>query len=335
MSRKHLFLLFLGFYLTVGGLGILARLGTASAAGQEAAPAQTLEQKPGVIKTESNIVVQEVVATDKKGRPVTDLQQNDLRVFDGDQEEKILSFSRESEAQSTSPDRQRFLVLFFDDTNMNQDIEKSSRASAAKFAEDGASPNRLMAVVNFGGSLQVRQDFTADPNLLKTAVLETKFSVVRGGLPTSVQRGGRGAAILTGTEGVYDASSVLLALREVAKSLASTPGRKSMILFSPGFILLSDRQGELTATIDILNKANIAVYPVDVSGVTISASSAESNSLTSPTGRVMPTPTGSDMGSQDSSSSHLPANQLLLSVIAKGTGGFGNSKLQRFLQGFG
>ncbi len=324
--------LYLGLLLTLGGLEISSVLSASPPAGQQAVPAQSIEIVPSVIKSESKIVVLEVVATDKKGRPVTDLQQNDLRVFDGDQEESILSFSRESEAQSAAPLQQRYMVLFFDDTNMNQDIERSARASAAKFAEGTVSPHRLVAVVNFGGTLQVTQDFTANPSLVESAVTQAKFAGVRGGLPTSIQRGGRGAAILTGTEGVYDASSVLLALREVAKSLTATPGRKSMVLFSPGFILLPDRQGELTATIDILNKANIAVYSVDVSGVTNSASSAESNTLTSPTGRAMPTPSGPDMGSQDSSAAHLPANQLLLSVLAKGTGGFEIQNSNNFLK---
>ena len=45
-----------------------------------------------------------------------------------------------------------------------------------------------------------------------------------------------------------------------------------MILFSSGFPLTPERQSELTATIDALNKANIAVYPVDVRGLAASPS---------------------------------------------------------------
>ena len=65
----------------------------------------------------------------------------------------------------------------------------------------------------------------------------------------------------------FAARSVLLSIREVAKTLRGVPGRKTLILFSAGFPLTPDRQSELTATIDALNKANIAVYPVDVRGL--------------------------------------------------------------------
>src|SRR5208337_1821886 len=80
-----------------------------------------------------------------------------------------------------------------------------------------------------------------------------------------------GAVSLAQTESDFAARSVLLSMREVAKSMLAVPGRKTMILFSSGFPLTPDRQSELTATIDALNKANIAVYPVDVRGLVGSA----------------------------------------------------------------
>ena len=65
----------------------------------------------------------------------------------------------------------------------------------------------------------------------------------------------------------FGATSVLLSIREVAKTLRAVPGRKTLILFSSGFPLTPDREAELTATVDALNKSNIAVYPVDVRGL--------------------------------------------------------------------
>ena len=66
----------------------------------------------------------------------------------------------------------------------------------------------------------------------------------------------------------FGAQSLLLAIRNMAQSLASIPGRKSMILFTSGFAVSPERQSELTATIDVCNKANVAVYPLDVRGIT-------------------------------------------------------------------
>ena len=61
--------------------------------------------------------------------------------------------------------------------------------------------------------------------------------------------------------------SMLLAVRSMAKTLASVPGRKTMILFSSGFPLTPEYTSELTAAINACNRANVAVYPVDVRGL--------------------------------------------------------------------
>jgi hypothetical protein len=103
---------------------------------------------------------------------------------------------------------------------------------------------------------------------LKRAVSSVKYSSVQPNDTTgSVQLASIGAPSLGQAELDFGASSVLLSMREVAKILRDVPGRKTLILFSAGFPLTPDRQSELTATIDALNKANIAVYPVDVRGL--------------------------------------------------------------------
>jgi len=325
-------LFFLGLLLLLCDLEIFSALSAASPTGQQSIAAQTIEKSPGVIKSESKPVTLDVVATDKKGRPITDLQQNDFHIFDEEQEQSIASFSRESAAHAAASNSQRHIILFFDDSNMNPDIEKRTRATAAKFAESSTSLDRLMAVVNFGGTLQVRQNFTANPNLVKTAVTESRLAAVSGGLPMGYQMGVVGASMVKYTEGDFDARGILLAMREVAKSVMAVPGRKSMVMFSPGFIVLPDSQAELTATIDLLNKANIAVYPIDVSGVSNSQSSADSDALKSPTGRLMPTATGPDVEGHDSSSLNYADNQLMLTVLAKGTGGFETLNANDFLK---
>jgi hypothetical protein len=63
------------------------------------------------------------------------------------------------------------------------------------------------------------------------------------------------------------ARSMLLAIRSLAKGLRGVPGRKMLVLFSAGFPLDAERLSELTATIDACNKANIAVYSLDVRGL--------------------------------------------------------------------
>jgi VWFA-related protein len=318
--------------MTLAGLAFCSPVPLASPGGQGSPAAPAATSVSGNVKSESKLVVLEVVAKDHKGRPVTDLTQNDFRVFDDDQEQSLTFFSHESSSNGGAANSQRYIVLFFDDTNMSPDVEKTTRSLAAKFAEESAAPSRLMAVVNFGGSLEVKQTFTPDPALAKAAVTRGKLAGMRGGLPVVYQGGGLGPLIVKGTEGDYDARSVLQGLRDVAESIGATSGRKSLVLFSSGFILYPERQAELTATIDALNRANIAVFPVDASGVVNSLTSADANSSTPQSGMGLRALPGPNMETPDSSSVHLAINQLILTALAKGTGGFEIFNTNEFLK---
>ena len=55
---------------------------------------------------------------------------------------------------------------------------------------------------------------------------------------------------------------LFLAIRGIANLLSTVPGRKVMIFLSAGFELNGERQADLRAAIDALNKANIGVYPL-------------------------------------------------------------------------
>ena len=60
---------------------------------------------------------------------------------------------------------------------------------------------------------------------------------------------------------------MLLSVRSLAKNLRAVPGRKMLVLFSAGFALTPENESELTATIDACNKANVAIYSLDVRGL--------------------------------------------------------------------
>jgi VWFA-related protein len=256
----------MGSLLTLAGLGAPSVLAPAAQAGAQNTPASEVQSVPGVITAETNLVLVDVIATDKKGNYLKDLEKKEFHVFEDNAEQAISSFSRESDIQPNAPGRQRYMVLFFDDSTMSPALQIQARQAAGKFVEGTASPNRMMAVVDFTGTLNIGQNFTADGELLKKAISTVKYSAVHpnGG---GVQVAAMGMPSLAQTESDFGATSVLLSIREVAKTLRAVPGRKTLILFSSGFPLTPDRESELTATIDALNKSNIAVYPVDVRGL--------------------------------------------------------------------
>ena len=269
--RRHPWLLTMGLLAMLGGVFWIRATVTVAAAGVQN-PSPQPETSQMIIKTESNLVVVNVIATDKKGNYIQDLQKADFRVFEDDAEQTITAFSHETEKEPNGPAHPRYMVLFFDDSTMDPSLQTQARAAAAKFVESTASPNRLMAVVDFGGTLKVAQNFTADGDLLKKAVSTVKFSALNPNAGSNVQVASLGGPSLSRTQGDFAARSVLLSMRDVAKLMIGVPGRKTMILFSSGFALTPERQSELIATIDALNKANIAVYPVDVRGLAVSAS---------------------------------------------------------------
>src|SRR5437867_13267932 len=89
---------------------------------------------------------------------------------------------------------------------------------------------------------------------------------------------------LGNAEGDFGARSVMLALRSMAKNLASVPGRKTLIFLTSGFAMTEEVRSELTAVIDTCNKSNVAVYPIDVRGLVAGGGTGGPAAMTSPVG---------------------------------------------------
>jgi VWFA-related protein len=246
---------------------------TAPAASSPAeASANAPQVAPPVIKKESRLVLVDTVVTDKKGAYVHDLTQGDFKVFEDNKEQQVASFSSGADAVIQAANAQkRFLILFFDNSSMAAPDQIQARGAATKFVEANAGPDRMMAVVDFGGSLHIVQNFTANPDALRAAVTGIKSSYVASNATLDSASGGPiatpGIASISGAEADFGARTMLLAVRSLAKNLRSVPGRKMLILFSAGFPITPENMSELTATIDACNKANVAIYSLDVRGL--------------------------------------------------------------------
>src|SRR5713226_7105603 len=239
---------------------------------QAAAPAE--QQSTVVIKKESKLVLVDSVVTDKKGNYIRDLTQHDFKLFEDNKEQPVSTFSPGADAATQANGQRRYLILFFDNSTMALPDQIQARSAATKFIEANAGPDRLMAVVDFGGSLRIVQNFTANADVLRAAVSGVKSSSVDPNAPPSdvpVTVASVGLSSLGNAQADFGARSMLLAVRSLAKNLRSIPGRKMVILFSGGFPLTTENQSELTATIDACNKSNVAVYALDARGLVASA----------------------------------------------------------------
>ncbi len=234
---------------------------------QEAAAAS--QQPVVVIRSESKLVLVDTVVTDKKGNYLHDLTQNDFKIYEDNKEQKVSTFSTGAETATQANGQRRYLILFFDNSTMGAPEQIQARGAATKFIEANAAPDRMMAIVDFGGSLRIVQNFTANAELLRRAVSGIKGSTVDPNAPAAdVTVASIGLTSLGNAEADFGARSILLALRSLAKNLRTVPGRKMVVLFSGGFPLTVESQSELTATIDACNKSNVAVYALDARGLT-------------------------------------------------------------------
>jgi VWFA-related protein len=249
--------------------------------GSAIASAQDANQASGpILRAEKKLVLVDVVITDKKGDYVHGLTAKDFRLWEDKDEQNIETFSSEVDPASPAYNRKHYLVLFFDNSTMGFGEQAQARAAALRFLDKNNAPNRLIAVVNFGGSLRIAQNFTADTERLKQVVSGVKFSSV------SPNGDATGGLALSKAEADFGARTVLLGLRSLARSLSSVPGRKTLIFLSAGFKLDSELRSELTAVVDVCNKGNVAIYPIDVRGLVTGAPSASgvngARPLTSP-----------------------------------------------------
>jgi VWFA-related protein len=223
----------------------------------------------GVIHVQTREVLVDSVVTDKKGGYIRDLAQKEFKVWEDGKEQAITSFSFEENTGAPSNAKPRYMVLFFDNSTMEMGDQAQARMAAVKFIDANAGPDRLIAIVDFGGSIHISQDFTADAVRLKQVVSGLQGSAVSPNAQPTVASLGLPPMTpsLGNAESDFGVRSVLLALRSLAKSLSTVPGRKTLVMLTAGFGLNPEFQSELTAVIDTCNKSNVAIYPIDVRGL--------------------------------------------------------------------
>src|SRR5690242_12201107 len=70
---------------------------------------------------------------------------------------------------------------------------------------------------------------------------------------------------------LQQARPVLAALAAIAEGLRPIPGKKTLVLFSQGFVTPAVLDWQVQSTIDIANRANVAIYIIDSAGLRASA----------------------------------------------------------------
>jgi VWFA-related protein len=79
---------------------------------------------------------------------------------------------------------------------------------------------------------------------------------------------------------------VLAALAAISEGLRSIPGKKTLVMFSQGFIASETLDWQVQSTIDIANRANVTIYIIDSAGLTGGAPTSGALVAGSPLGGI-------------------------------------------------
>ncbi|HWZ42170.1 MAG TPA: VWA domain-containing protein [Candidatus Saccharimonadales bacterium] len=215
------------------------------------APAQTQSGAPDtVIKSNTRVVILDIVATDSKGIPVTDLQEKDFTVLEGGLPQRVGSFSfqrpgpalAESAMPALPPNvvtnapRRKSTslnVILLDRANGESRSQIYAQDRLVKYLESGAAVQPT-AIYLLDKKLSLVHGFTTDTKALKDSLNSVR--------PTGTGRVAQldVAASPFATKGDFHTNensieTTLRALKLLARTLAGYPGRKNLIWVSEAF----------------------------------------------------------------------------------------------------
>lgn len=274
-----------------------------------AAPAKSSasSQDLPAYRSNSNLVLLDVVVRDKLGRPVAGLKQSDFEVFEDRQKQSVVNFDEHisagdvrtsgvpplpadvySNSEGYNAAGPRAVILIDALNSRNADLAYAREGILGHL--DSLPAQTSIAIFALGTELRLVQGFTTDRELIGKRLglhsSSSPSSLQPGVALVTSQEGTGPAGNLTG-RGALDSQAVALPLRiriettldaleELALYLGAIPGRKSLIWLSDAFPIVvgAPQGGDLTDFADRvqdiderLTRARVAIYPVDPRGL--------------------------------------------------------------------
>jgi len=291
----------------LAGAALLAPAGAAQNAqrpAQPPAPPQVFANQKGTIRAAVNLVEVDVAVTDRDGKLLKGLRQDQFGIAEDGKDQKISTFDyydveklEKADAAETAPitvpigsvapaeevrqrirDR-RMIVLFFDLTSLQPNDLTRGTLAAKQFLSKQMTPADLVGVVVFGNQLRVIADFTNDRDLLYSAVdallpgkesqLAALAAATSTGIDAAATEDSNAAFTSDDTEfNAFNTDRKLASLESLADLLREIPGKKSVLQFTSGITQTGeDNRSQLRATTDAANRANLSIYTVDSRGL--------------------------------------------------------------------
>jgi VWFA-related protein len=178
---------------------------------------QPVPDSSQTLKVQTNLVNVFVTARDKKNAVLTDLKQEDFKVFEDGVEQKVAYFSKDMNLPIT-------LAILVDTSGSMQNILGAEQDAASRFVRTVMRKKDEALVISFDFDVNLLADFTEDPEVLDRGIRRAQISAVSSGgviTPGTVPQGNAGGTNL------YDA--VYLACHD---ELATEAGRKAVVILS-------------------------------------------------------------------------------------------------------
>lgn len=320
----------------------------------------------------TNLVQVDAVVTDKSGKPVTDLKPQEIQIYEDNRPQKVtfLSYitSDRAEAAEAKPDARnkrptdipltrvrpgdvkRTIAVVVDDLGLSAQSIYFLRRALKKFIDEQMQPGDLIAIIRTSGGAGALQQFTSDKRLLYAAVENIKWYGAGRGLigpfaPIVPPKPGALGPFVDEKNRQADefrddvfTVGTLGAVSYVIRGLNELPGRKSVLLISDGFRLITreplTRQfgmeksasnsrtvQKLQSLIDQASRSSVVIYTMNATGlqplssITAEDSLADSGNIT---GARTPERTGELLGGRREAAFDMQSG---LDYLAEKTGG--------------
>jgi VWFA-related protein len=267
--------------------------------GQSSAQDGSTQPSNMVIKKTIRLIEVEVIAKDKKGNPVTDLEAKDFSLSDNGRAQKVILFSIEKRGNLAEPKAvdkpedppnaaqphvfsnnhaagRAPVVILMDLLNTawdNQPAMKTAIVAAAK----RIPPGTPVALLILQDDLKLVSDFTTDAASLAAALDKPSAATQQGSGPTiTAPKSPNKKAneiILKNAVRAFNQETgdredrTIRALTLIRSQLTLMRGRKSLIWICGGLLVNPHDWPAVKKLIEQMNNANVAVYTVDARGV--------------------------------------------------------------------
>jgi VWFA-related protein len=294
---------------------------TAPAPVPSSATEQPASQSIPLFRTNANLVLVDVVVRDK-GNPVHDLKAADFQVFEDGREQNITVFEEHRATDvievgkapadlppNTYSNAPRYAVtsaanvLLLDALNTPLSDQVYVRRRMLQYLHT-IPPGTRIAVFTLGSKLRIIEGFTTDSSAIENALqgrgnpekspvmdpdwdqtLAEAANLPGGGSSQSAAMA-QFAEETQSSENLLRADVAFDAMEQLARYLATVPGRKNVIWFSgsmpfnlttgssPNLDQMADLQDRAKKSMELLALARVALYPVDARGLMNAPSSA-------------------------------------------------------------